>query len=597
MEFALTRLLSSFASESPSQKADEKKEMFFNIVENRLITTVFQPIVSLRDGSVLGYEALSRGPAGTEYESPKKLLELAQQYEDLWDLEYLFRYKALESAVKIDKRRKLFINVNPNIIHDEMFGQGFTRQYLDQFSIKAERIVFEITEQQDLGRREDFIGAVVHYKEQKYKIAIDDAGAGYSGLILIADLHPHYIKLDMDLVRGVDRDHVRQALIRSMCEYASLTQTELIAEGIETEKELTKLIELGVNFGQGYFIQRPETDIKPVPEDVRRVILTANERKNRFMSTRIYDLYISNISKRTCCVNPGVFCQSVENIFKEDEHLQGLCVVEDETVLGVVTKPKFYKHLGGQSGFSLFLKKPISSIMEQTFLSVDYHSTIDVVARKAMSRRPEEVYDFITVTCEGKYFGTVSVMELLEQSIEAMVINVKNLNPLSELPGNVLIERQLERMIEYRQDSVVLYFDIDNFKAYNDVYGFTSGDRVIRFLTKLLKTAVPDDSFIGHIGGDDFLAIVEPDAASRICDQVIGEFDRGIREFYSEQDFSAGYIKTKNRNGMEELFPLMTLSVVGVQAKDHGDIYSLGKEAGKLKKICKQTTGSYRMLV
>ena len=473
--------------DNTASKENEEREAFLNIVHNRLITTVFQPIISLRDGAVLGYEALSRGPKGTAYESPQILFEIAQQYEDLWDLEYLFRFKALESAVKIDKKHKLFINVNPNIIHDKMFGEGFTRQYLDRFSIKAERIVFEITEQKTLGKREDFISAVMHYKEQKYKIAIDDAGAGYSGLNLIADLHPHYIKLDMKLVRDVDHDYMKQALIKSMCEFASLTQTELIAEGIETEDELVKLIEFGVNYGQGYFIQRPDADIKQISDMVNGVILSVNERKNRFMSTRIYDLYIKNISVKTCSVNPGVLCQSVENIFRENEYLQGLCVVENEIVLGVVTKHKFYMQLGGRYGFSLFLNKPISSIMERDFLSVDYHTTIDTVARKAMARQAEEVYDFITVTCEGKYFGTVSVMELLEKSIDAMILNAKNLNPLSELPGNTLIERQLELIVGSKQDMTVLYFDIDNFKSYNDVYGFTNGDRVIRFLTKIPK--------------------------------------------------------------------------------------------------------------
>ncbi|NLI54886.1 MAG: GGDEF domain-containing protein [Clostridiales bacterium] len=571
--------------------------MFYYILQNRLVSTVFQPIISLRDCSVLGYEALSRGPKDTEYEDPQKLLDLAQQYEDLWDLEYLFRYKALESAAKIDPKHKLFINVNPNIIHDKMFSQGFTRQYLEQFSIKAERIVFEITEQQSIGRCEDFVNAVIHYKEQKYNIAIDDAGAGYSGLNLISDLHPHYIKLDMKLVRNVNRDHIKQALIKSMCEFASLTQTGLIAEGIETEEELSKLIEFGVNYGQGYFIQRPDAELKPISDEVYNIVLAVNERKNRFVSTRIYDLYIKNISRKTCAVNPGLLCQSVETIFKENEQLQGLCVVENEIVVGVITKNKFYKHLGGQYGFSLFLKRPISYIMDREFLSVDYHATIDTVARKAMARPLEEVYNFITVTCEGKYFGTVSVMELLGKSIETMVLDAKNLNPLSELPGNVLIEKQLERIVGYQQDLIVLYFDIDNFKAYNDVYGFTNGDRVIRYLTKILKESAPGDNFIGHIGGDDFLMIAALDVVSGICDAVISKFDQGIHAFYSSKDFAAGYIQTKNRSGMTELFPLMTLSVVGVKASEHRDIYSLGKEAGKLKKICKQTSGSCRILL
>lgn len=579
--------------ETMNMRTDDQKEEYINIVKKGLIKTVFQPIISLRDGVVLGYEALSRGPNGTRFESPKRLLEFAEEYEDLWELEYLFRYKALESASRIAIPYKLFINVNPNIIHDKKFEEGFTKQYLEQFSIDATRIVFEITEQQTQVNREDFINAVVHYKSQRYHIAIDDAGAGYAGLTLISDLHPHYIKLDMEFIRNIDHDHIKQALVKSMCEYATLTQTGLIAEGIETEQELEKLIEFGVTYGQGYFIQRPDARIMPIQDDILDLILTANERKNRFFNTKIYDLYISNISRKTCVVNPNVSCQSVESLFRENEQLEGLCVVENETVVGLVMRSRFYQHMGGQYGFSLFLKKPISSIMSQEILIVDYHTTIDTVARNAMARNSEEVYDLIVVTCEGRYFGIVSVMELLEKSIGIMVMNAKNLNPLSELPGNTMIEQQLERALLDEKESIVLYFDIDNFKAYNDVYGFTSGDRVIRFMTSILRESVlQDQCFVGHIGGDDFLMITALEEASLICETVIAKFDQQIRTFYSDQDGEAGFIISKNRNGIEEVFPLMTLSVVGVKTKNYLDIYSLGEEAGKLKKTCKQLAGS-----
>ena len=228
----------SVIRESDDDITNDTRTAFFRILENCLITTVFQPIISLRDGAVLGYEALSRGPKQTEFECPTQLLDAAQKFEALFKVEYLFRYKTLETVARIEMPKTLFMNINPNIIHQKEFAEGFTKQYLQQFSIDASRIVFEITEQQTRGSRDDFIKAVLHYKSQGYHIAIDDAGAGYAGLTLISDLHPHYIKLDMELIRNIDRDHIKQALVKSMCEFASLTQTSLIAEGIETEQEL-----------------------------------------------------------------------------------------------------------------------------------------------------------------------------------------------------------------------------------------------------------------------------------------------------------------------------------------------------------------------
>ena len=116
------------------------------------------------------------------------------------------------------------------------FRQGFTKEYLDKFSIDPKNIIFEINEKAAVKNVMEFRKTVNNYKEQNYKIAIDDAGAGYSGLNMISDIHPHFLKLDMNLIRDIDKDHMKQALVKSMVEFSKMSNTYLIAEGIETEK-------------------------------------------------------------------------------------------------------------------------------------------------------------------------------------------------------------------------------------------------------------------------------------------------------------------------------------------------------------------------
>ncbi len=567
------------------------KKQFFKIIENKEISTVFQPIISLRDGSVLGYEALSRGPRGTELENPETLLELAKKYEELWELEYLMRYKAMELATHISLSGKLFINVNPNIIHDKRFEKGFTKDFLKQFSLSNERIVFEITEREVISSLSDFIKVVNHYKKQDYKIAIDDAGAGYSGLNLISDIHPHFLKLDMQLIRNIEIEPNKQALVKALQQFASSTNTHLIAEGIETEEELLKLIEIGVHYGQGFFIQSPEVNVQPISEAILDIIASENTKKNRYYGTKIYEFYIKNISRPTITVSPKMLCLQIDEIFKQNEFLNGICVLNDGKIMGVITKNQFYKSLGSQFGYSLYANKPIEKLLETEYLSVDEQTTVDIVSQKAMVRSPEKIYDFIVVTSNNNYFGTVTIKDLLEKTIEIEVLNAKNLNPLSELPGNNIIERELEIALALKEDNVVLYIDIDNFKAYNDVYGFENGDIVLKYLSAIIKEN-SNNNFIGHIGGDDFIMITSFEQAEVISKNILSLFKNKVSEFYKESDEKKGFITAKNRQGIHEIFPLMTITIVGVHTIEYKNLYDLAEAAGKLKKICKQEPGN-----
>lgn len=574
------------------QSANLEEILFASVIDKAEITTVFQPIISLRSSEVYGYEALSRGPENSSMENPEILFNLSEKYGRIWELEYLCRWKALEKAKCLEEDKKIFLNVSPHIMHDIKFRQGFTREYLNKFKINPDKIIFEITERQAISNVPDFINTVQNYKSQNYQIAIDDVGAGFSGLNLISGVYPHFIKLDMNLIRNIDKDFVKQAMVKSMCEFGQLTNTYLIAEGIETEAELLKLIEMGVHYGQGYFIQKPSSKIQNISEQVQEIILQANKNKNRFIGSTIYELYIYKICKKLPTVNANLKVEQVDAIFKKDTAAPGYCVVEEEQLLGIVTKNEMYKFLSGQYGYSLYGKKPVREIANANFLSVDYKMTIDIVSKKAMARSAEQLYDLIVVTKDARYYGVVTVKDLLEKAIEIEVINAKNLNPLSELPGNRLIELQLEQSIKNPEDLNILYFDIDNFKAYNDVYGFENGDKIIKLLTKILKDIFSLNDFVGHIGGDDFVVITNRNPIKNLVDKIIYNFERELKDYYNNDDWEQGYLICKNRRGIEECFPLLSLSVVCLEIKNFDCIYKLAEKASKLKKKCKLLNGS-----
>ena len=239
------------------------------ILKGKFITPVYQPIVSLSDGQIFGYEALSRIPGNSPEIRIESLFRLADKMKKSWELETLCRKKALKNAKNMDARKKLFLNVNPNIIHDVEFRNGFTKSRLEKYGLNFDNIVFEITERSAIINPETFFYMIKHYKRQNYGIAIDDVGSGYSGLNTINEIRPNIIKLDMNLTRNIDKDEIKQHLCRAMVDFGKNSGIKLIVEGIETKEELQTLINLNVEFGQGYFLGIPQESFAEVaPEKI-----------------------------------------------------------------------------------------------------------------------------------------------------------------------------------------------------------------------------------------------------------------------------------------------------------------------------------------
>ena len=184
------------------------------------------------------------------------------------------------------------------------------------------------------------------------------------------------------------------------------------------------------------------------------------------------------------------------------------------------------------------------------------------------------------------------------------LINInRRISPLTGLPGNVQIHAELKKKISNKEDFSVLYLDLDNFKAYNDIYGFLKGDEIIKYtadiILRCVHSYVPNNSFVGHIGGDDFVAIIPTLNCDKICESIIANFDAGVNVFFTEEDVENGYIEVANRKGVIEQFPLTSISV-GVVEADKGrfaNILEIGEVGAQVKHMAKSIMGSsYRKI-
>jgi len=571
---------------------------FLHMLNNGEIRTVFQPIVSLRTGQVVGYEALSRGPQNSPLENPSTLFSLADRLEKTWELEYLCRLRAIERFAAASEEKLLFININPKIIEDSRFSKGFTKEKLTLHGIEPSRVIFEITEKNSITNYQEFCRILHHYTAQGFRVAIDDMGSGYSGLNLLANTRPQFVKIDLELIRSIDQDTLKQNLIKFFLEFSQVTGITLIAEGIETFEELKTLIQLGIEYGQGYYLQRPTSELTQIDCEKRKAIDNIKNQINNHMFKCITTIPVGEIVRSEIAIPPETTCSEVDEIFRDNPQLMGLAVVKKGVGIGLIMRYRFYGKLGTRYGFSIYSRRPISLVMDNFPLILDYSVPLEEVSRLAMARSNGHLYDYILVKLGDRHMGIVTVKDLLEKTTQLEVTSAKYANPLTGLPGNVIIESQINRVINEEEDYAVLYIDIDNFKAYNDVYSFQKGDEILKLTASILEEAFSSAnfqySFVGHIGGDDFVVIIAGGQIEEACKQVLNRFDRQVLPFYNHLDRERKYITTLNRKGNQEVFPLMSLSIAVITNKCHqfAGYNELAKIAAELKKKCKAINGS-----
>jgi diguanylate cyclase (GGDEF)-like protein len=595
------KMLTVLDSQTPGNVSSSNDNLYetaaFNelrtTLENRMIKTVFQPIVALSTGSIIGYEALSRGPQGSKLESPDALFRAAEKFNKVWELDFLCRDKALEAAVKLPADKMLFINVDPQIIKDVRFQRGMTREILDKYHMDASNIIFEITEKTAVDDYKNFREVLDNYTSQGYKIAIDDTGSGYSGLKLMAETRPQFIKIDMDLVRDIDKDALKQALMKALQEFSVVTNMRIIAEGIETIDELNTLISIGIPFGQGYFLQRPAPEFLDIASNVTEIIVAKNLQKKQEAFHTPFTIPIGELARQDTAFQTNATGSEVIDYFHANPNIMGIPVIKNYKPIGLLMKNKFLAHLATQYGVAIYMNRPVNLVMDRQPLVVDYYTPLEQVSKFAISREEDSLYDYILITKDSKYYGITTVKQLLEKTTQLEINRAKHSNPLSGLPGNVLIEEKLKQVIENNRNFAVLYFDLDNFKAYNDVYGFDNGDKILCLTAQVIQKEFTSwraaDFFVGHIGGDDFIAIMSGEDIAPICQAIIDNFDIRVKNFYNQQDQKRGYIIAKNRRGVEEEFPIVSLSIAVVTNKT-GNFHNpaeLAETAGKVKKKCK----------
>ncbi len=205
----------------------------------------------------------------------------------------------------------------------------------------------------------------------------------------------------------------------------------------------------------------------------------------------------------------------------------------------------------------------------------------------------------VAVETEDELGDLAETFNQMTQSLAVMKARAENANPLTKLPGNNVIHEEIEKRIKGKKKFVAVYSDLDNFKAFNDKYGIGDGDKAIKLTAQVMKEAVKKGSpgdFLGHEGGDDFIILTTPEKADEVTGHVCTEFDKRVRELFSEEDRRQGFIISKDREGNVKQFPLMTISLAGVtnatrELTSYAEVTNICAEVKKKAKNMSKETG------
>lgn len=560
------------------------------IIEQQNITPVFQPIFDLTNGNLYGHEALTRGPEDSQFFYPSTLFTKAIELDKLHELELLCRRKSIQTFSELSLPGKLFLNVSASLLRSSEHQSGMTLAFLQDRNMSQTDIVIELSEQHPYDNEGVTLESVEHYRKMGFQVAIDDLGVGYSGLKLWSDLQPEIVKIDQYFIRDIHNNKVKQEFVRSIVAIGNRLDCQIIAEGIETKKELNQLLKLGVTIGQGYLLGRPTKT---------PLTFFNSELKDNFLQRKAKLDHKETIKS---LANPVPFLKDCDllkeagKLFKSHPNLMAIPVLKDKRPLGIIKRDQLHELFSTPYGRALYENKQTIQLLSNDVLIVESYIKLSNVSQKITAQDANTMNNDIIVVDNNEFIGMANVRDLLKQITELKIQNATYSNPLTFLPGNVLITQEITQRLTDQTHFQVAYFDLNDFKPFNDYFGYATGDEAIKVVGNLIKKHIRgSNDFIGHIGGDDFVVIFESLDYAKTCMAILNEFAYSVRAFYDKSSKHAGGIWSKNRQDIPTFYHFLSLSVGVINpiiqgCNNHLEVAELAANAKKEAKKTSQNT-------
>lgn len=573
---------------APMPPSDAERRQLGRLMTSDGLTPVFQPILDLRNRGYLGFEALIRGPAGTPWQMPAALFDLAERCGQTSEFSRRCREVALEGFARLALPGMLFINVSASCLADPRFLDSDTTRLLERLGLPPRRIVIEITENQQVADFSAFRDVLAAYRRIGYRIAVDDLGEGFSNLRMWSEVRPDFVKIDRHFISGIADDAMKFHLVKAMHELAEISHAQLIAEGIETEAEFATVRDLGIDFGQGFLIARPAPDPERDPSQAVAELLARSQRIV-FPQVTATARTVCSLIRKVPPVAPTTSNEELYARFETSPELMVIPVVDAAGLpLGLVNRYSLTDRFARPFRRELFGRKPCTLLMDAQPLVLDHRTAIQEAGRMLGQSAQHHMLDGFIISEDGRYRGVGSTQDLMVLITDMQMRAARYANPLTQLPGNVPINEHIDRLLEGAAPFIACYCDIDNFKPYNDAYGYRRGDEIIQYLGALLtRHCDPRLDFLGHIGGDDFVLLLQQPHWQESLELVVAEFQHGMGAFLSAEHLTLGGYWGEDRRG-KAVFHLPPTLSVGCVPVGPGEFHSHHEVAAAMSMAKKQ---------
>lgn len=521
------------------------------------LQALFQPIIDRVLRRPIGYEALVRGPAGSALHLPDALFAAAHRADRCMDLERACITAALHGFAGLQIEGRLFINVLPRTLLHWPDFPAWLAQRLGSLELDPHQLVIELTEHgltEDQGR---LIEAVDPLRLLGCDIALDDLGAGASGLKTWSAVRPEYVKVDRYFVSGIEHDPVRAEILRSVVDMARAIGCQVIAEGVENAAQCALALELGVDHVQGYLLGRPQSVPRMDPAGIialDQVAATVSVDCAEHLALPVPD------------VPDWTPVGQVVEMFRMHPTCTALAVTTAGAPVGVVRRDELLILLSKPLYPEVYNRKPVSAVMDANAVRIDARARLEQVSRVVTGQSDAGRRDDFIITRHGGYLGMGRMIDLLRHITAQQIQAAKHSNPLTGLPGNREIQSHLSQWLTRRQPFVACHLDLDHFKFFNDTYGYARGDQVLMHVAEtLVRTVRQRIDFVGHVGGDDFVFLMRSQDWSLRLVSLLEDLAASLPNFYDTEHREAGCLMGRDRDGQERQFALLSTSVAVVQ--------------------------------
>jgi len=523
------------------------------------LDVAFQAIVNIHTGRCFGCEVLLRGHEANGYPSVSALLDFCNTVGQLAEAEMEVRCKGIAKLGRLSwgKELALFFNLDSRLLAE---ARAFHKSVRNEMGDHFNQLVTEISGGAD---NELTAGWVKSLKKNGSLIAADRFGAGNFSERLVHEADPDFIKIAPYFLADLDIDLRKRVLMSQIVNTAHTLGMRVIAVGVETQREFLACRELGCDLVQGFFVQRPVTDPNALEAVYPHLVQVVAEHQRR----RTDQEWIADQLDR---IPPVPVTESMAQVFERLAHDQGhtLIPVIDKRgqPLGILIERNLKNFVYSTYGKDLIANKSFGRSLQDFLVRcpvAEISSSLDQILATFSTSEDAEG---IIITKTGAYVGFLSARSIIRALHEKTLARAREENPLSKLPGNDMINDYIAECLGSGLGAVLVYVDFDNFKPFNDTYGFRQGDRAILLFAELMrKAATGEDWFLGHIGGDDFFIGMRgcaPDLASEAIGRLISQFAVDAESFYDQSTRQQKCITAKDRDGVVRNFPLLSASAV-----------------------------------